>query len=660
MTEPSERDLFLAALDLPEGSSAEEFLCAQCPEDAALRQRVLELLALSEQTTDWLPETPTLWEKEGDIIGRYRLLRVLGEGGFGTVWLAEQHEPVRREVALKILKIGLDTRAVIERFHAERQALAMMVHPCVARIFDAGATAAGRPYYVMDRLDGVPLREWLGRKPPVRARVGLLRDVCRAVHHVHGKGIIHRDLKPSNIIVIKEAGQPEPRLIDFGIARILSPEGLSLTAPGWVWGTPDYMSPEQRAGMPADTASDIYALGLILRESSHASGGEAHSDSTRGRELGWIAATASDPSPARRYASAAALADDLQRWLDGIPVSAAPPSARYRLSRLAARQKAMTAAILMASAGLLTGLIMALAGRAAAEKGRLEAEAGRAAARKEQIRAETALGIMQRAFATGYAGINGKWDYTVNQLVEDLATHPPEEALADPAVEWSLRHSLACALEGRGRHDLALASAQRLVTLAEMLGDEKRLAESHSYVGDSLVVMDRHADAAPHYRHTVEYFAAQGQQDSIAWILNTIGVGKCQLATDRPEEALATAQSVIAAVEKSTLPAGEKDSLLARAWGLCGDVHRRRGNDGAWMAAAEKRLAVISRGTPPDDSQVLSARHYFARALSRCGQPARALLIAREVLESRRRVFGPGTEPVQESERLVKDLESKQ
>ena len=211
-------------------------------------------------------------EQSGDRIGRYRLLQQIGEGGFGVVWMAEQVEPVTRRVALKIIKAGMDTREVIARFEAERQALAMMDHPNIAKVLDAGATDKGRPFFVMELVKGIPITQFCDEQQlTTRQRLELFADVCSAINHAHQKGVIHRDLKPSNVLVTLHGDKPVPKVIDFGIAKAtqgrLTDKTLFTRFEQFV-GTPAYMSPEQTAlcGLDIDTRSDIYALGILLYE----------------------------------------------------------------------------------------------------------------------------------------------------------------------------------------------------------------------------------------------------------------------------------------------------------------------------------------------------------------------------------------------------------
>ena len=426
---PREEDLFHRALALPAADRA-AFLERECAGDAALRAAVASLLRLHGSAESFLrsaapelaaPEfsatlalnAPGAEEKPGARIGRYKLLEKIGEGGFGTVYMAEQEEPVRRRVALKVIKLGMDTKEVVARFEAERQALAMMDHPNIAKVFDGGATTAGRPYFVMELVKGVPITTYCDqRQLSTPARLELFMLVCQAVQHAHQKGVIHRDLKPSNILVTEQDDRAVPKVIDFGVARATQAkltEKTMFTQFHQLIGTPAYMSPEQTglANLDIDTRSDIYSLGVLLYElltgctpfdakklleagyegimrmireveppkpSTRLSslsvqeltdlGGRRQEEPRRlGRrvqgDLDWIVMKALEKDRSRRYETASALAADLQRHLGNEPVVARPASNLYRLEKIIRRNRLACAAGAVIAASLVVGVIAA-------------------------------------------------------------------------------------------------------------------------------------------------------------------------------------------------------------------------------------------------------------------------------------------------------------
>ena len=418
---PLNRDdeIFSEALDLPVDQRA-AFLDRACAGDPAQRTRIDALLAGYEAAEGFLEQPlvePTALvpeAKPGDVIGRYTLLRKIGEGGCGIVYLAEQKEPVRRRVALKIIKLGMDTRAVIARFEAERQALAMMDHPDIARVFDAGATETGRPFFVMEFVDGVPITKFCDQQGlSMAGRLHLFTRVCVALQHAHQKGVIHRDLKPSNILVTLQDGAPAPKVIDFGIAKAtqgrLTEQSL-VTGLEQFMGTPAYMSPEQaeRRDLDIDTRSDVYSLGVVLYElltgrpphdpdslvragldeirriirevdpprpstfvSTLAGADRATVARLRGAgptqltsflsgDLDWIVMRCLEKDRDRRYGTAQELADDVRRHLWMEPVRARPPSASYRLQKFFIRNRVACLSGAAVALALIIGTVVSL------------------------------------------------------------------------------------------------------------------------------------------------------------------------------------------------------------------------------------------------------------------------------------------------------------
>jgi len=418
--------LFDAALELKSPVERAEFLERECGGDAALRSRLEGLLTAHERSQKFFdncrpsfssPEelyagvsVQATEEEVGQRIGPYKLLQKIGEGGCGVVYMAEQDKPVRRRVALKIIKLGMDTKNVIARFEAERQALAMMDHSNIARVLDAGATETGRPYFVMELVHGIRITDYCDqRKLTPRQRLELFIEVCHAIQHAHQKGIIHRDIKPSNILVTHHDGVPVPKVIDFGIAKAIEEkltEKTLFTVYGHFIGTPAYMSPEQAemSGLDVDTRSDIYSLGVLLYElltgktpfdqnELLASGldemrrtlreREPHRPSTKldtlqtaeltataqrrlveppklqlllKGDLDWIVMKALEKDRRRRYDTTNGMAMDIRRYLEHEPVLARPPSRWYRFQKLVRRNRGTFAATAAVALALIIGL----------------------------------------------------------------------------------------------------------------------------------------------------------------------------------------------------------------------------------------------------------------------------------------------------------------
>jgi serine/threonine protein kinase len=422
-----EQTIFIDALEKEDPAERAAFLDRACAGDPALRARIERLLQRHQQADSFLegpaegPERTGLFtpapdagaapsEGPGTVIGPYKLVQEIGEGGMGTVYMAQQIEPVRRLVALKLIKPGMDSRQVIARFEAERQALALMDHPNIAKVLDAGATATGRTYFVMELVKGVPITKYCDeRRLTPKGRLELFIPVCQAIQHAHQKGIIHRDLKPSNVLVALYDGKPVPKVIDFGIAKATGQqltEHTLVTGFGAVVGTLEYMSPEQAElnQLDIDTRSDIYALGVLLyelltgttplekkrlkeaamlevlrlireeeppRPSTRLSTTDELPSVAANRglepkklsglvkgELDWIVMKCLEKDRNRRYDTANGLAQDIQRFLADEAVQACPPSAWYRLRKFTLRNKAaLTAGTLVLLALVLGTLI---------------------------------------------------------------------------------------------------------------------------------------------------------------------------------------------------------------------------------------------------------------------------------------------------------------
>jgi serine/threonine protein kinase len=433
-----EEELFHRALEKPTLAEQLAFLDEVCADQPELRQRVERLLRSHRHEDSFLQpgvatEAPVT-EQSGAVIGPYKLLEQIGEGGMGTVWMAEQKEPIQRRVAVKVIKAGMDSTQVLARFEAERQALALMDHPNIARVLDAGTTDAGRPYFVMELVKGTPITKYCDDKHlTVRERLELFGDVCRAVQHAHQKGIIHRDLKPSNILIAPFDDKPVVKVIDFGVAKATGQrltDATLFTGFGAVVGTPEYMSPEQAEtnNQDIDTRSDIYSLGVLLyelltgstpltkkrvkeaallevlrvireeepakpstrlssTEELPAVAAQRHTEPAkltklvRG-ELDWIVMKALEKDRNRRYETANGFAMDVQRYLADEPVQACPPSALYRLRKFVHRRRGPVLAGILLLLALILGIVGTSIGMVQANRARDDANANAAAAIK--------------------------------------------------------------------------------------------------------------------------------------------------------------------------------------------------------------------------------------------------------------------------------------
>ncbi len=510
----SEKSIFLSALEHEQPDDRDAYVREACGDDPQLRAAVEGLLAAHERADNPLdhapeavspirlrleiaegirPETtaerfasPGPERPPGTIVGPYKLLELIGEGGFGLVYVAEQQQPVRRRVALKLIKPGMDSREVTARFEAERQALAMMNHPNIAHVFDAGATREGQPYFVMELVRGIPFTLFCDKnRLTTRERLELFIDICNAVQHAHQKGVIHRDLKPSNVLVTLRDGTPVVKVIDFGVAKAIS-EPLTdktlYTRFAQMIGTPLYMSPEQAemSELDVDTRSDIYSLGVMLYELLT---GATPFDSSRFRtvafdelrriireeepprpstrlttlglalstvstnrriepralstmlrgDLDWIAMKALEKDRRRRYATAAELADDVRRFLTEQPIAARPPSLAYQFGKLARRNKvALTTASLVIVA-LVLGTAVSVWQAIQATSARAEADSLRQKAEDFSDRLKEANVLLDNARANADEG-----NYRLAQ------TEYTKAAQLQPAhyLVWSGRGSL--------------------------------------------------------------------------------------------------------------------------------------------------------------------------------------------------------------------------
>lgn len=534
-----------------------------------------------------------LMEGPGTTIGPYKLLHVLGEGGMGIVYLAEQEGAIRRQVALKIIKPGMDSRRVIARFETERQVLALLDHPGIARVYDAGTTTSGRPYFVMEYVKGAAITEYCDHHTlSIEDRLRIFQRVCLAVHHAHQKGVIHRDIKPSNILVSTEGDEAIPKIIDFGVAKAISQpltERTLFTEDGHLLGTPEYMSPEQAdmLGDDVDTRCDVYSLGVVLyvlltgmlpfdsEELRH--GGVEHirktiretnpkTPSTRltklgaearklaenrrsevtvlakrlHRELEWIPLKAIRKERSERYRSASELADDIENYLQGNPLIAGPVTAGYRLRKLVRRHRALVAAVMAVVVALTAGLIASTALYFRAERLRLAAQQAAEKEAATRVEAQSVTDFLKSDVLMSARDTKGREAMVVDILTAAIARLDEGRFRNQPLIEAPIRETL-----GRTYYDLgyyALAAQQQKPAYLIYL---EQLGENHTTTNMALnwlAVFYYHAgkyqEAVPLYQQVI----AKARQQKAGGLVENLPVlnanlGIAYTALGRYEEA---------------------------------------------------------------------------------------------------------------------------
>ncbi len=641
----------------PAGAERDAYLDGACAGDASLRERVGALLRADDDAGRFLEPTtvnqsPGGLERAGTRIGRYKLLQLIGEGGMGAVYMAEQTDPVRRKVALKIIKLGMDTKQVIARFEAERQALAMMDHPNIARVLDAGATETGRPYFAMELVKGVPITEYCDvNKLGTPERLELLIAVCRGVQHAHQKGVIHRDLKPQNVLVTLHDGTPVPKIIDFGIAKAVSArltDKTLFTEYRQFVGTPQYMSPEQAemSGLDVDTRTDIYSLGVMLHElltgetpftkeelrtglaevqkiirekepplmSTRLStmGEQATSVADRRAtdtlqlsrlmrgDLDWIVHKALQKDRTKRYESASEFAADVQRHLNHEPVLAKSPRLREKVSKFVQRNRPAVAAGAVVTTAVLLGTLASAAGfvRARSDRDRVARMADflQQAMTVDDVSALGAPGAVlseaRQLFGDNHAVVGG----VLLQLGDRLFDQGDYVA----AEDYYRRALQAFTNLGEATPERILASTH----LGETLARRQRNAEARQVFGDAIVLGEGLAQPIPAMAQAYEGLArlAEGRQDF-------------QTAGELWNRAIA--------VYRQTMP-DARTPLLEALTERIGAL-RLAQDEGALEAAWTEVMSLGRQVFPSDSAEMLTLRVEYGTWLRNAGREAEAL-----------------------------------
>jgi serine/threonine protein kinase/tetratricopeptide (TPR) repeat protein len=744
--------LFLAAIERGDPGDRRAFLDAEVGNDPELRGRLDALLAAYDRTPNVLdrPLGPSLGETDasqsvtspprggiGDdsstvgrsadngpnlidavIADRYKIRQEIGEGGMGTVYLAEQVRPVRRLVAVKLIKPGMDSRNVLARFESERQALALMEHPNIARVLDAGTTSDGRPFFVMELVKGIPISEYCdAHRLDLAARLALFRQVCSAVQHAHQKGIIHRDLKPSNILVERHDDRPIPKVIDFGLAKATSGMRLSeqslFTAFGSLAGTPLYMAPEQASlsALDIDTRADIYALGVILYElltgstpiaresirqaaldemlrvireveppvpSSRISASETLPSLAASRQveparlsrllrgdLDWIAMKALAKERERRYATSAALADDLERYINHEPVSAGPPTVAYRLRKFVRRNRVQVTAAALVVLALLVGVVGTTLGLFAARRQEriavAEAKAKDVArlAEAEQRRiADEQRGQAEKRLAqvTKMNGILGSIFQDLNPdntakdgkplsavLGErlDRATAEIEgEATGDPLAVARMQMTLGRSQAGLGYMEKAIALFSKShATFATELGpDHPETLRSMGNLANCYASAGENQRALKLYEDTLALMQARLGPDHLYTLKSMGNLATSYYDAGQSERALKLREETLA-LTKAKLGPHHPDTLLsmdnlATSYAAAGQSERA-------LKLREETLALTMAKLGPDHRQTLLSKNNLATSYVAAGQNHRAIKLYEETLALTMAKLGP-------------------
>jgi eukaryotic-like serine/threonine-protein kinase len=667
------KDAFSAALDLPSEERA-EWLSFTLPDDPSLAREVKELLAAHDAAGDFyeqgaLAAVPAVQQRlegavEGMRVGPYRVLSELGHGGMGAVYLAVRDEPkFTQKVALKLIKRGMDTDEIVRRFVAERQILASLAHPNIARLFDGGSTPDGRPYFVMEYVEGQPITAYAGeRKLSVEERLRLFLRVCRAVQSAHQSLVVHRDLKPANILVDAEG---EPKLLDFGIAKLLDPSSfggmtaLTGLAPGPM--TPDYASPEQLAGGPVTTATDVYGLGLLLYEllvglnprAVERKLGEGWSDrppsqailalaepgDTEARrlarrvsgDLDTIVGKALEREPERRYGTAAALADDVERHLTQRPVTARRPTVGYRLSRTLIRHK-------LASALGVAVFLFAVIASCLALAWRQERDLAKAQRQIAQALNDLQLRMIERAGPDQNRGET----LTVRQVLDDESQELlREDSRYPPEIRAALLEAIGTTYWKLGLYAQAQTNLERARQLREPFRNSSpnaalALAGTLDAMGQVSFDQEAYAESRKFFQRALTFKEHWLEKDALPLAEDLSGLGTISINEGNLEDA---DQKFHRACDISRREGRPKD--LGDCYANLGSLAELRAEYPKALFDLSLALGYFRSTLGEDDSDTLNVKRNLASVLVKTADYAKAEILLREIADVRRRLLKP-------------------
>lgn len=661
-------ELFHEASEAPD---PEAWLRDHC-EDEALRRRVLDLLAASNAAdAQFLPTDGARIRESleaarelmtGDRVGPYELLEVLGEGGMGRVFLAGQHEPLDRRVALKVIRRGFESEELLARFEAERQILARLTHPHVAGVLDAGLSSDGRPYFVMEAVEGLPIDTYCDENGLAQdERIRLMITVCEAVQHAHHKGIIHRDLKPSNVLVADIDGRPVPKVIDFGIAKLLTgTPATSSRAPddapwrsavetrfGQLLGTPEFMSPEQVSDAGAadiDSRTDVFALGLML--SYLLTGGppaafpEPPSASSKGSpvvpELSWIIERATSISRDERYASCSELAADLTRFLTRQPVLAGPGTFAYRFGKLVQRHRLATS-ILASSIAILLLLTLVLA----LQTVRLNRALQEASA--EVARRGTVTDFLVDLFRVSDPELAPSMPRSAREIL-DVGAERVLQDLDDPEVYLPLAQALGDIYGNLGEYERQVEMYGAALESQLEGGDAQHGGEGSLQIADTLhrlgqaeTKAGRWDEAEGHLQAALERRREELGDEHLDTLETLQLVGNLYFRQGRNAES----EQILRAVLKIHESAGRGDDLKVTAvLHSLGNLMYTTEHFDVAMQLYERERAIVSSVLPADDLRVTATLNGLARVHERLRENETAVSLYRQIIETRGEKLG--------------------